>query len=300
MSLTWTQAIAKTQRQARDNGADTLVQLKEDWNQGYHLFNAENARYYSRRQQFCDLVQGQRIYQTPVNCVKISGMTLLMSAGYEPPLFEVRTETEWRQKLSIPQYASNLVTHYFAIGKESFGLYPLPSQDVTNGLRIWYQPEDSDMSIDDTTSPTVTVTLTENSPTVTASGAIFTQSMIGQSFRPEGVVDLTWYEITAVPSATELTLGAAYIGPSASGLSWRVGQIPIIPQQFQDSPMHYALANYFSTHGDETRGQYHRGLFENMIKDCKEQYSSSSTSNVLTEGDEAILSAWYLTPQPGV
>lgn len=306
--ITFQQSYTKAQRLAKSANADVLTQLKQDINTGYHMFNAKLARYYSRKQQFTNLIAGQQLYQTPIDCVKVLGMTVQVTANYQPTVKQVRSEYDWRQIVSW-QTDSNWPAWYFMIGNDELSLWPIPSQDVSNGLRFYYQPQDHDLSIDDITSTsnssgsTVTVTVTNGSTLVTATGAIFTAQMKGLSFQVNGVTDLSWYEIVDVPTTSTLTLKSAYVGISGSGMSWTIGQTMIIPQEYQDAPMHYALGNFWSAQGNETRSQYHLGtkenpgMFYNLVSDCLESYSSSNESSVIDESD-MYLNPWTYPPVP--
>lgn len=301
--LTYTDSKNKAQRLAKTNNPDDLTQLSQDMNTGYHLFNQKLARYYSRKQQFTNLVAGQDIYQTPVDLVRVMGVTVAVNSNYEPTIKEVRDEYEWRQMKSYKTFKTNWPSHYYVLGKDALQLYPTPSQSFTNGLRFYYQPQDHDLSIDDTVSTgSNTVTVTNGSATVTAAGAAFNADMIGLQFQVTGQQDLTWYEITGATS-TVLTLKSAYIGATASGKAWRIGQSWIIPQEYHDAPIHYALGNFFSAGGNEERAQYHLGsidkpgLFYQMMDDCKQSYSSSTLSSVVSDDDYRI-NIWAAPPNP--
>lgn len=298
--LTFQDQYQKTQRLAKDNNADVLTQLKQDINTGYHMFNQRLGRYYSRKQEFTNLIQGQQIYQQPIDATRIMGMTALVTANFEPPVTQVRSEQRWRQIVSVKTIQYNWPTFYFILGKDQFAIWPTPSQNVTNGIRYWYQPLDHDLTLDDTTSTGTgaTVTVTNGSPTVTASAGVFTSNMIGQKFQVTGISDVYWYDIVGVPNATTLTLKSAYIDVTASGQAWRIGQVGIIPQEYQDAPMHYALFNYFASNGNETRSQFHKSQYDNMVINCEEDYSSSSVSAVITDEGDNYLNAWTLPPLP--
>lgn len=291
----------KAQRLAKDDSASTLTQLQEDMNTGYHMFNAKLSRYFSRKQQFTNLIASQQIYQTPIDCVRVMGMTAIVTQNYQPVLKEIRSEFEWRQITSYPM-ESNWPTYYYMIGNDELALWPVPSADVVSGLRFYYQPQDHDLSIEDITSTSTgaTVTVSNGSPTVTATTTIFSAEMVGLWFQVTGVTDLSWYEIVEATSTT-LTLKSAYVGLSGSGKAFRVGQQSIIPQEYADAPMHYALGNYFSAQGNETRANMHLGsekspgMFYNMISDCLEEYSSSNTSSVITD-DPVGLNIWGVPP----
>lgn len=302
--ITWTDQKLKAQRLARDSTSGTLEQLEQDMNTGYHLFNAKLARYYTRKQQFTNLIASQGIYQVPVDSVRVTGMTVLVSQTYQPTVKEIRSEYQWRQITSYP-YNSNWPAYYFMIGSDELALWPTPSQNVTNGLRYYYQPIDNDLTVDDitSTSTSATVIVANGLTTVTASSSVFSADLASLWFQVTGVTNTTAYEIVSA-TATTLTLKSAYVGTSGSGLAWRIGQQSIIPNQYVDAPMHYALGNYFSSKGNENRSQFHLGteqspgMFYKLQQDCEQEYSSSISSNVIND-DDTYINPWTVPPVPG-
>lgn len=307
MALTYSDIQAKTQRLAKSANPDVLAQLMQDWNTGYHMFNAKLARYYSRKQQFADLIATQRYYQTPYDCVRVTGVSVLVGSTYEPITSQVRSEQDWRKLVSYPMN-SNWPTNFFPLGNDQVGLWPTPGVTVTKGLRLWYQPQDHDLTLQDITSTSsgsfvnVVNDSISGAGTVTAvTGTPFNAGMVGLSFQVTGVTDVSWYEIVAA-TTTILTLKQSFVGSSVNNASWRVGQLSIIPQEYADAPMHYALGNYFSGEGDEVRSQFHLGnkdkpgMFYSLMADCEESYSSSTTSNVITEDEDFALNIWLVPP----
>ncbi len=304
MALTWTSMQTKFQRLARSSNADVLTQAAEDMNTGYHMFNAKLGRYYSRKQQFANLVANQGIYQQPVDAVRVDVVSILVTSTYEVPLKEIRSEEEWRYITSYKTLASNWPEFYMVLGNDKISIWPIPSQAVVNGIRYVYQPQDHDLSISDTTSTSTgsTVTVTNGSTTVTASGVSFTSDVASLYFRVTGQVDLTWYEIFAATS-TVLTLKTPYVGASGPGKAWQIGQMSIIPQEYADAPIHYALGNYWSAQGNEPRALLHLGTIEKpgiyyqMVADCLAEYSSSNESAAITgSGYEDAMNIWLAPP----
>ncbi len=301
MATSWTQIKAKMQRQTRTSNADVLTQLQEDWNTGYHLFNDALARYYTRAQQFANLKQGQYIYQTPVDSVRILVLTAAVTTTFEPPVNEVKSEQEWRRLVSVKTVASSYITDYIVLGSDKIAVFPTPSQNVTNGIRYIYQPQDHDLTSDDVTSVSTgqTVTATAGSATVTATGSAFTADMAGWWFQLTGVTDNTWYEIVSATSTT-LTLKSAFAGNTAAALAWRVGQLSIIPQAYSDAPMHYALGMYFAAEGNDVRAAVHLGtaerpgLFWSMLNKCRSEYSSANEASVITDDADRTTNAWFI------
>lgn len=307
--LSWTGIQTKMQRLTKDSNADVLTQLSEDWNTGYHIFNQKLARYYSREQKFTNSISGQGLYQTPIDSIRVVAMSYVVANNYEPPLTQIRSEEEWRQIVSLKNIKTNWPAYFFNQGKDLVSIWPLPSQTTTNGIRFIYQQQDHDLSIQDVsttsnlTGSTVTCTVTNGSATITAdaSATPFTTDMTSLKLQITGQTDLTVYDILSATTTT-LTLKQAYIGVSGSGKSWKVFQAPIIPQEYQDAPMHYALGNYFASNSNEARSAFHLGtpdkpgMFWTMISQCEEDYSSSSQSSVITDDDIEMYNGWAITP----
>lgn len=287
------------QRTAKDNNADVLVQLKQDWNTGYHMFNQRLARYYARKQQFTNVYVGQGLYQTPIDSIRVEGMTFLVTSTYEIPLKEIRSEYEWRQIVSVKGFKTNWPSWYFVLGKDQVAIWPLPSQNTVNGIRFYYQPQDHDLSIDDTTSTTAsaTVTVVNGQNTITADNSVtpFTTDMADLGFQVTGQVDLSFYDILSATTNT-ITLKSAYTGVSGSGKPWRIGQLPIIPQEYQQAPLHWAMWNYFESNSNENRAQWHKSQYDNLVMQCQEDYSSSTESSVISDDTDVAQNLWLATP----
>src|SRR5882757_11019400 len=186
MALTFTDLTTKAVRLSRDTSLATLTQLQQDMNTGYHMFNAKLGRYWSRKQQFTDVFENQSIYQTPIDSVRIIGMTVKTATGtnsYSPPIKEIRSEYEWRLIKTTPNYVSSWIAYYYVLGNDEIEVWPVPSSDITNGIRFYYQQQDHDLSVSDIVSsilsPAQTVTMVNGSATVTSTGSTFTNQLVG-------------------------------------------------------------------------------------------------------------------------
>lgn len=303
MAVTWTDNETKLQRLSGTQDAFMLSQLYQDFQTGYHRFNAKLARYYSRKQQFADIKANQAIYQVPLDSIRVLIMTAFVTTTLENPLIRVTDEAKWRQITAVKTYSSPFITHYFPLGNDQVMVWPTPTADVAKGFRFVYQPQDHDLTVEDITSASTgtTVTVTNGNNLVTASASAFTADAATLSFQRTGIADNSWYEVVNA-NATTLTLKTPYGGVSSAGGGFRVGQLSIIPQEYQDAPIHYALGMYFSANGNETRAQYHLGttkspgLFYQMIEDCKADYSSASEDALYTEEGDYILNAFLIPP----
>lgn len=290
--LTFQDSWAKFQAISGDPNATALIQAKQDINVGYHKINSAMARYFLRKQQFTDIVAGQQYYQQPVDSIRIMGMTTKLSNGREYPVRQMRSEYEWRALNTVKQTA-NWATYYFVLGNDLVGIFPIPSGDIAGGIRFYYEVQDVDLTQDDYTTGTVTVTQTGT--TITGSGTSWTTSMIGRSIQIQDGSDGEFYEIMTVPTATSLTIKTPYLGPSESGVaSYRIGQLFIFPGEFHDAPVDYSLSRYFEMKNNPQRAAYHLKRYQDASDDALQKYSSSSESSVITEQTEAI--NWWLVP----
>lgn len=297
MSYSWSQMITKAQRVARDSNADVLVQLKADMNEGLDMFLTKFGRYFTRKQQFTNLIANQQIYQTPVDCEKILGMTTEVTSNFQPPVKEIRDEFQWRNITAVTT-ATNYPCFYYPLGNDKFSLWPIPSQDVTNGLRLYYQPTTSQLTFEDITSTTLaaTVTVTNGSPTVTASSGVFTTDMTGLSFQVTDVLDQSFYEIVASTSTT-LTLKSAYTATSGASHAFRICQLSILPKQYQSMPVDYALWVYFEAAGNTPRATWHKGQYDLAVKEAVAEYSTSVVGNIITDDDmDGAYNTWFIPP----
>jgi hypothetical protein len=294
--ISFQNSYVKAQTISGDFSDTTLIQLKQDINIGYKRFNNAIARYFTRKQQYTDIVADQQYYQIPIDAIRVSNITVTLPNGYIYPVVEVKDEFQWRQMNIVPFHAQ-YATSYFVLGNDQLGLYPIPSSDVSAGLRYIYQPTDVDLTKDDYS--TGTVSITNGGVTVTGVGTTWNATHKGLFFEVTNGTDGNQYEIIAIPNSTTLTLKTPYVGPSVSGGTYILQQLFIFPGEYNDVPVDYALSRFFEYKNNATRAQYHYAKFQQQVKDAVEKYASTSTSNVIT-GNEDYLNMWYMPPVPGV
>lgn len=300
MTISFQDVHQKAQFITGDTTSATLTQLKQDINTGYQRFNADMSRYFSRKQKFANVVAGQKFYQTPVDSVSVEEVSVLSSAsGPEYPLVQVRSEDDWR-RLNIFPYNSNIISHYYVYGNDQIGLFPTPSASITNAIRYVYSPQDVNLTQDDYLTGTATVSNTGTA--VTGSGTTWTTSMIGRQFQITDGSDGNWYEITAVGSATTLTIKTPYNGPSVTNVVYRISQCFILPGEYDDVPVDWALTRFYEFRNNPGRAAYHAARYKDAVDDALRKYASSSTSQVITDDDNINIgpaNPWEWTPTPG-
>lgn len=294
--LTWTEAHQKAQAITGDDSTTALVLLKSDINQGYRRFNAAMNRYFTRRAKVTNIVDGQQYYQVSPDCIRVIKVRASQSTTgtVKYPVRQVRSEQEW-DALNTVQQEGNWATYYFVRGSDEIGIWPIPSSDITNGLEISYEPRDKEFSQEDYT--TGTVTLTNGSATVTGSSTVFTESMIGRGFKTTDGSDGYTYKVAGYASGTSITLEEPYIGLSNSGITYKIGETFLFPEEYHDAPVDYAVARYFEQRNQQERAMYHMARFESALKEAREKYASSSQSAIITDRNEAI-NWWLIPPEP--
>lgn len=277
--LTFNEIYYEAQQQLEDDSTATLAVIKRAINQGAKKFGAILNREWRNTNKTFDIVADQQYYQTPEDCIRIK-TPLITYASFSPPLKEIPDEDTWNM-YNQTEVKSPQPTHYYVRGNDEFGFYPIPSVSITNGGKLNYERRMRDMSMDDYSTETVTVT--NGSATVVGDGTTFTAEMVGRSFHvidPYG--DGMWYKIAAYVSGTELELENNYAGVTSSGEGYRIGELPDIPEEFHESLIDYACFRIYTRRKDRQASKDMKALYEEAIQLCKEQYQSKTTSQYLS------------------
>jgi len=165
---------------------------------------------------------------------------------------------------------SNIPSYYLYFDRKIY-LWPVPSTaDLT--VTINYKKKIVDLDTADYT--TGTVTLTNGSTTVTGAGTTFTADMVGRWIKS---TDRQWYKIATFTSTTVLVLDRAYEGTTVAGATYLIGQIPLLPEDFQILAVYEAVMNYWAQQGEVARMQTYQNLLEETYKNMKREYGSQST-----------------------
>jgi hypothetical protein len=124
---------------------------------------------------------------------------------------------------------------------------------------------------------------------VTGSGTSWTTNMAGRWLNiPETQSNTTsgdngWYQILSVQSSTSLTLYNDYQGQSTSGASYVIGEVPILPEDYQDLALWRALWIYYtSIVPNLEQAEAYLKLYETGKEVLDYEFGSKSTNPVLT------------------
>jgi hypothetical protein len=269
-----------------------VVNSKQDINQALRLFKNQARRYWTRKEVTANLVAGQQYYTFPEDMVRITTVRA-NTGGYNWPLVNVDSEELWNRFNVIPSNTVIVPQFYFVRGKNEVGLYPIPSQNQTAGLIISYEPRMTDMSVDDVT--TTTVTVTNGSQYVTSPSVAFSTNMVGQYFTVTDGSDGNWYPIIAA-TPTQLTLENYYQGPSTSGVACQIGLVPDIPEEYHIGLAYYAAYQFYLKRNEMQNATLYKSLYEDLLMQFKQAYANKTTGVVQKPLTDNIFNIFWLPP----
>lgn len=199
--------------------------------------------------------------------------------------------------LNLRSYTSDIPEYYF-VEAGQIQLWPVPAS-TGNTVYVDQKCRVIDLSVADYTTGTIT-SIASGGVAVIGSGTSWTAQMVGRYIRftysnTANTGDGLWYEISAVGSATTLTLARAYGGTSISAgtAAYTIGQMPLLPEAFHDLPWQWSAGCYWQKEADKRAD----GLFElhgsppqgnraatGRVRDLIVGYANATTDPVLDYG----------------
>lgn len=255
--------------------AATLATIKRDINTGGSKFMAALDRPYNRIAQFADLVDGQTAYQFPQNCQRPRLVLALNDPDWDP-LIEVTSEREW--DLVTQGSLEGPPKYVFFDGADGFSVWPASSSNLESGLQMVYEPKSLILTQNDFTTGTVTVT--NGDATITHSATGFTVGMVGRGFAVTDGSDGNWYRIASFTSSSSMELENAFLGTSASGVAFRIGEVMNIPEEHLEAPSWYSLFN-FQLGRDQKLADGYDNLFRDSLKEARTVYGRKASSAIV-------------------
>jgi hypothetical protein len=260
--------------------SQALDNIKQDINQGIRIFKNAARRYWSRKEIKTNLVANQQYYTFPEDVVRVT-TAKIVNGQLELPLIMVDSEEVWNRLNIIPAMTVGIPTYGYIRGRNELGLYPRPSQSVTNGLIISYESRLRDMNVEDVTA-NISVTNGQNTIGV-PSGTPFTQNMLGSWLSITDGSDGNWYQITGFTDTSHITIENVYQGPTKSSVAALIGQAADIPEDYHLGPVYYAAYNYFLKRKDKDTAAAFKSLYDDLRKQYVEVYAAKTTG--VTQND---------------
>ncbi len=249
--------------------------------------------YFNERTYTTNTVSNQQFYNLPPQVKKLINVTVLIgSTLWQPKECPSREYWDYLNTITFEQdYPS-----FFFVYNGQVGLWPVPASNG-NPITMHYKTRIVDLSMPDVTDITSgnTVSVTTNTPTITASGNTFSDWMAGQWIRIPHDVNNTingdnqWYQIASVTSPSILVLDNNYTGNTVVGASFTIGETPILPEDYQDLPLFRMGYIYYTTRfPDETKAKLYENLYDRGYADLNDEFGSKTTNVVLPDTDQPI------------
>lgn len=271
-----------------------LTNVKQDINQGLKLFKNAARRYWTRKQASAGLINNQQYYELPPDCVRVT-QVYVNSNGLNYPVKPVDSEHLWNKINVIPAVTINVPTYYFIRGRDEIGLWPIPSSNAVNALNVSYEPQ-LELSQDDFTTGTVTVS--NGSTALVNSDPLFTPDMVGRWFQVQDRYNEMWYQIANYTDGETLQLANFYGGTGGGALDYIIGDCPDIPPDYHLGMVYYAAYNFFLKRKDSQTAELYNGLFNDLLKQYRENYASKQTGVVQGQTDSYRYSIFMIPPPP--
>jgi len=274
MIQTFQQICSEVQSSAQSSSAGELIFIKRDANIATQRFKSVMTRAWSRIAKKANTVASQQDYQLPRSVLRPSGVDYLSGSTYIP-LVEIGSEQNWNALNATYGNNTGIPRYFFPKGKDIISLFPIPSEAVTEGLKVYYEPKQPRMINDDLTTGTVTVT--QGSTTITHSAAGFTPEMVGSYFYTTDGTDGNDYQIVEYTDTSNLVIENYYEGSSGAGKTFVIGISPDIPDEYQPSIIDYCVARFFLRRGNRKAAFDMMSLFQTSLEECKEAYASPTS-----------------------
>lgn len=257
--------------------------------------------YFNERTYTTTTVAGTQFYNLPPQVKELINLTVSVGGVLWQP--KPCPSRQYWDALNVITFTQDFPSYFF-IYNGQVGLFPNPASSG-NTITMNYKIRTVDLSMADVTQTTAstTVSITTNTTTVTAAGAAFKNWMVGQWIRiPFSSTDAAngdnqWYQINSVTSSTVLILKNAYTGATVTGASFTIGQVSILPEDYQDLPLYRMGYIYYTNRfPDPDRAKLYKLQWDEGLAKLNEEFGSKTTSVILTDTDDPIVNPNLFSP----
>lgn len=225
-------------------------------------------------------------YNLPYNIKEVIDIYIVVGS-LRYVLTEAPSAQFWDQ-LQFASYTSDIPQYYWIFNKQ-LNVFPKPSS-TGNTIGVRYKKRIKDLAIADFAGGTVTAT--NGSVTITHSATGFYPQMAGmwiqltESTSVTASGDGNWYEIGTYNSTSSLSLLNAYTGTTASGVSFTIGEVSIMPEDYQELPLFRALKIYYtSIVPNEIQAALYQQFMEQAETKLDAEFGNKSTNVRITASD---------------
>lgn len=220
-------------------------------------------------------VASQSDYQLPYDYGTMLAVKT-KEGDYFDVLTQVKSRDDWNLLTDV-DYESDYITHYY-VNNRTISLFPTPATSG-NDIVMYYKKRVKDIGTVDYTTGTISVT--NGDATVTGSGTTFTAAMVGRYLKVD--TDGFWYRIASFTSTTSIELEDEYQGATSAGASYTIGEMSVLPDDFDVAPAYYAAMIYYMTKNTD---QEKFSRFEKMYNELKDDIRKTTINSTFAIGSE--------------
>lgn len=240
--------------------------------------------YLNERSYTTTTISQQQFYNLPPQVKELINLTVTIGTVKWIP--KVAPNRDYWDSLNVIQFYQDYPSFFFVYNNQ-VGIFPSPASDG-NTITMNYKVRIKDLSQADYT--TGTVSATQNSDVITGSGTTFIKNMEDRWIRisePSG--DGNWYQIKTFTDATHVTLYNNYTGPTISGASYTIGEMPIMPEDYQDLALYRALQIYYNSRvPNPQQSELYKGLYDSGYEMLNAEFGQKTTNVALTDTDAPV------------
>lgn len=251
-------------------------------------------KYYFNEKTYTDTtVAGTQFYNLPPQCKELINVTVTIGGFLWQPK-ECTSRQQW-DALNIISFQQDYPSYFFVYDGQ-VGIFPKPASSG-NTISMNYKVRLTDLSMADVTDVTSsqTMAITTNTTGLTASGSVFKAWMAGQWIRINHSTtdvsngDAQWYQIASVTNSTTAVLKNKYTGSTVTAGTFTIGEVPILPEDYQDLPLYRMGLVYYTTRfPDPARAEQYQKLYNDGLEALNEEYGAKTTSVVLSDVADTI------------
>lgn len=250
--------------------------------------------YFNERTYTVTSVANQQFYNLPPQVKKLINMTVTIGGVKWQPK-ESPSRQHW-DSLNVISFVQDFPSFFFVYNNQ-VGIYPIPASNG-NTITLNYKTRVTDLTMADVTDVTAssTMAITTNTTTLTASANTFKDWMAGQWIRINRSAtnanngDGQWYQIDTITSATVAVLKNKYTGATVTAGTFTIGEVPILPEDYQNLPLYQLGIVYYNTRfPDPIRAQQYQALWDKGLAQLDEEFGSKTTNVILTDTDAPLV-----------
>ena len=275
--ITFHQHIEEIKKAYKITDAEQIASLKRWYNQACSKVKKKLMRRTNAELIYASLFADQQAYQLPEYAGRVYNVRYA-KPGSEMPLIEVSSHDQW-QRMNSNNSQTGVPTHYHLVSEDELELWPIPSESLDDALEVNVAFKHQRLTADDIS--TGTATATNHSQTVTLSDSIVTTAWVGRYFTVDSGHE-EWYRISEYVSSTSFKLENYFEGDGGAGLSYIVGEIVDIPEEYIELPELYVRAKYVEVYRkNRILARDMVKEFEDQIKQIKQDYANPGKSRVV-------------------